>query len=95
MIPHYCSDTVKFRLSYYEKCHLRKKFKWVNKKLNQEMICPLPTDFENPNTYRIPKYHGGAFTHVDSEKYEGCFNWGNLHGYVETLYAKGWRIENL
>ena len=94
-IPFSCSDSVKFRLSYYEKCRIREKFKWVNKKLRQEMICPLPVDDLNPNNYRIPKRYGGSFTHVYSEKHIEGVNWGNLHSQVERLYQEGWRIESL
>lgn len=94
-IPRDCPDCVKFRLSYYEKCRIRENFKWVNKKLNQEMVCPLPSNYDNPNTFRVPKYQGGTFTHIDSEKRHGQINWGRLHGYVENLYLKGWRIINI
>lgn len=95
-------NPVDLRLAFYDLSVSRKDFVWVNQSKGLYYKCPLPTDCNNPNTFRVPKMMGGGFQNVFCDPYTvhdqqgrivgSGYNWGILHCYVETLFENGWKI---
>ena len=86
-------SAVDLRLDFYNRCELREQFAWYQPSTDTLTICPLPNDIDNPNSYALPD-STGHYLYLDCQYFqeEDCYNWGELHAYVEQLFRDGWRL---
>ena len=96
------SNRAEFRLKIYTLFRENKKVVFVSPYDKKELVAPVPSDVENPNTYLIPSdkqdselisIESDTIT-SDSERevQELRFDWYSLHSHVEELYESGWKF---